>query len=217
MVKSKFEPDPMESVAPSGLTGTGSAEPRTQAARRTETRAALMAAARAMFAERGFAGAAREDIVAKAGVTRGAMYHHFESKQALFQAVFEAVERELCDAIALAAMADPDPVEQLRLGARAFLENASTLEVRRIVLLDGPSVLDPQVRRTLSERYGLGLVRESLRAIESAGRLTLGPVDALAAITMAAMHEAATAVAEGANANDHESIVLALIDRITKD
>ena len=193
------------------------AAPRTQSSRRAETRGALLAAARAMFAEYGFAGAAREDIVASAGVTRGAMYHHFESKQALFQAVFEEVEGELCDAIAIAAMADADPVEQLRLGARAFLAHASTPEVQRIVLLDAPSVLDPDVRRALSERYGLGLVRESLRTIDIAGRLTLGPIEPLAAITMAAMHEAATAIAEGANAHDHETIVLALIDRITKD
>ncbi len=191
--------------------------PRTQASRTAETRAALLAAGRSLFAEHGFVGAAREDIVAKAGVTRGAMYHHFDSKQSLFQAVFEEVEAELCEAIAIAAVASPDPVEQLRLGATAFLERVSRPEVQRIVLLDAPSVLDPHVRRELSERYGLGMVREALRAIDSAGRLTLGPIGPLAAIMMAGMNEAATAIAEGADATDHIAIVLALIERVTVD
>ena len=215
MVNQKFPERQTPEAKGARITANAVSEPRTQAQRRAGTRAALLDAARELFAVHGFAGAAREDIVAAAGVTRGAMYHHFDSKQALFQAVFEIVEGELCDAIAAAAMTDPDPVEQLRRGARAFLARASTPEVQRIVLLDAPSVIAPEVRRALSERYGLGLVRESLRTIDAAGRLTLGPIEPLAAITMAAMHEAAIAIADGANRADHETVVLALIDRIT--
>ncbi len=188
---------------------------RTQAQRRVQTSAALIASARRLFAERGFSGAGREEIVADAGVTRGAMYHHFESKNALFQAVFEQVETELCEAIAIAAMQSSDPVAQLRLGAVAFLAAASTPEVQRIVLLDAPSVLASDVRRELGERYGLGMVRESLRAVDVAGRLVLGPVEPLAQVLMAALHEAATAVAEGHDVDELTSVVLGLIDRIT--
>ena len=150
-----------------GSTDTGCSVPpaRTQAQRRERTRGALIDAARVLFAEQGYAGAGREEIVERAGVTRGAMYHHFNSKEALFQAVFEVVEQELCEAIALSAMAGSDPIDQLRLGARAFLEAAATGEVRRIVLLDAPAVLPIEVRRQLSERYGLGMLSASGGAI----------------------------------------------------
>jgi AcrR family transcriptional regulator len=189
---------------------------RTQAQRRERTRGALIGAARALFAERGYAGAGREEIVERAGVTRGAMYHHFTSKEALFQVVFEAVERELCDAIAVSAMASREPIEQLRLGARAFLDAAATQEVRRIVLLDAPAVLPVEVRRRLSEQYGLGMVREALRHADAAGRLSVGPVDALALVVMAVLHEAATAIADGDDAESMHSVIDGMITAITR-
>jgi len=189
---------------------------RTQAQRRERTRTALIAAARAMFAELGYAAAAREDIVERAGVTRGAMYHHFNSKEALFQAVFEDVEAELCEAIAKSAMASNDPIEQLRLGARAFLDAAATHEVRRIVLLDAPAVLPVEVRRRLAEQYGLGMVRKALRHADAAGRLTVGPVDALSLVVMAVLHEAATAIADGDDPGAMHSVINGMIGAITR-
>jgi AcrR family transcriptional regulator len=201
-------------VTPEALVPTtGTA--RTQAQRRERTRGALIDAGRALFAERGYAGAGREEIVERAGVTRGAMYHHFSSKEALFLAVFEVVERELCDAIAQQAMASRDPIEQLRLGARAFLDAAATTEVRRICLLDAPSVLPVEVRRRLAEQYGLGLVRESLRHAEAAGRLNVGPVDALALVVMAVLHEAATAIADGDDPAAMHNVIDGMITAIT--
>jgi AcrR family transcriptional regulator len=169
-----------------------------------------------MFAELGYAGAGREEIVERAGVTRGAMYHHFSSKEALFQAVFEVVEGELCDVIAKSAMTSSDPIEQLRLGARAFLEAAGTQEVRRICLLDAPAVLPVEVRRRLAEQYGLGLVREALRHADAVGRLSVGPVDALAPIVMAVLHEAATAIADGDDADAMRSVIEGMIGAITR-
>ena len=195
--------------------GVTTAGARTQAQRRERTRGALIDAARVLFAERGYAAAGREEIVERAGMTRGAMYHHFNSKEALFQAVFEVVERELCDAIATSAMASRDPIEQLRLGARAFLDAAATGEVRRIVLLDAPAVLPVDVRRRLSEQYGLGLVREALRHADAAGRLKVGPVDALALVVMAVLHEAATAIADGDDPGAMHSVIDGMITAIT--
>lgn len=175
-----------------------------------------MAAARARFAADGFAGVSREEIVEQAGVTRGAMYHYFSSKEALFQAVYEEVESDLCDSLVAAAMATTDPVEQLRLGSVAFLRSAGTDEVRRIVLLDAPSVLDARVRAEISERYGLGLVRQALREIDAAGRLVVGPVEPLAMIMMSAMHEAATQIADGADEATLIALFEALLARITR-
>jgi AcrR family transcriptional regulator len=188
---------------------------RTQSERRAHTRAALIAAGRTLFSERGFAGAGREDIVEHAGLTRGALYHHFASKEDLFAAVYEEVERDLCDAVIVAAAGSSDPVEGLRLGAFAFLDAAATPDVRRIVLLDGPAVLSPEVQHEIAQRYGLGLVREALRAADAAGRLVVGPVDLLAPVLLAALHEAATSIADGEDADGMRAVVESLLQAIT--
>lgn len=188
---------------------------RRQADRRAATRAALVAAARELFAERGFAGAGREDIVERAGVTRGALYHHFASKEELFRAVYEQIEDEITADIATAAVgAGDDPMDQLRAGALAFLDVAAEPDVRRIVLLDGPSVLPVPVRRELSERYGLGLVREALAAVMDAGAVERQPVEPLAHVLLAALHEAATLVADGADRDEVQAIVERFLARL---
>jgi AcrR family transcriptional regulator len=168
-----------------------------------------------LFADNGFAGVSREEIVERAGVTRGAMYHYFASKEALFATAYEEVERDLCDAIAVAAMTAADPVEQLRLGAAAFLRSARAGEVRRIVFIDGPAVVDPETRREIGERYGLGLIREALQTIQEAGRLPTGEAELLAPILMATLHEAAIQIAEGADEASVTALVNDLLDRIT--
>jgi AcrR family transcriptional regulator len=144
------------------------------------------------------------------------MYHYFASKEALFQTVYEAVEHDLCEAITAAAMASTDPVEQLRLGTVAFLRSASTDEVRRIVLIDSPAVLDADVRRRIAEQYGLGLTREALQAVDAAGRLVIGPVEPLAHVLLGAMHEAATQIAEGADEATLVGLVEGILVRLTR-
>ena len=188
---------------------------RTQAERRAQTRAALIAAGRTLFTERGFAGAGREEIVERAGLTRGALYHHFASKDDLFAAVYEEVERDLCDAVIAAAAGSDDPVDGLRLGAFAFLDAAAMPDVRRIVLLDGPAVLPVDVLHEIAQRYGLGLVREALRAADAAGRLVVGPVDLLAPVLLAALHEAATSIADGEDPDGMRQVVEGLLKAIT--
>jgi AcrR family transcriptional regulator len=188
---------------------------RTQSERRAQTRAALIAAGRSLFTEQGFAGAGREEIVERAGLTRGALYHHFASKDDLFAAVYEEVERDLCDAVVAAAAVSDDPVEGLRLGALAFLDAAASPDVRRIVLLDGPAVLPPDVQHEIAQRYGLGLVREALRAADAAGRLVVGPVDLLAPVLLAALHEAAESIADGADPSGIQQVVESLLNAIT--
>ena len=168
---------------------------RTQAERSRSTRAALIASGRALFAERGFAGTAREEIVERAGVTRGALHHHFGTKQALFSAVFEVLEQELAGRIAGAAMAGTDPRDQLRRGCHEFLDAALDPAVQRIVLLDAPAVLGWAAWREVDARYGLGLVTEGLRAVFAEGQAAPGPVEPLAHLLLAALNEAAMLVA----------------------
>lgn len=187
---------------------------RTQADRREATRAALLRAARELFAEKGFADAGREDIVQRAGVTRGAMYHHFASKHDLFRAVFEDIEAEVLHHIATAALTTEDPIEQLRRGALAYLDIAADPAVNRVCLIDAPAVLAPEVRRELTEQYGVGLVRESLRAAMDAGQVDRQPVDPLAHVLLAALLEAATLVAEGRDRAEVGAIVERMLDRL---
>jgi AcrR family transcriptional regulator len=172
---------------------------RTQAQRRSATRRALLDAGRELFAERGFAGAGQEDIVERAGVTRGALAHHFATKKGLFRAVVESVEIELTEHIATAAMQGDDPRAHLRLGCLAFLDAALDPAVRRIVLLDAPAVLGWQAWREIDTTYGLGLVSEVLEHCMEAGLLPARPVQPLAHILLAALNEAAMLVA---NADD---------------
>jgi AcrR family transcriptional regulator len=172
---------------------------RTQAERRSATRRALLGAGRDLFAERGFAGAGQEDIVERAGVTRGALAHHFGTKLGLFRAVLESIQVELAEHIATAAMLGDEPNAQLRLGCMAFLDSALDPAVRRIVLLDAPAVLGWQAWREMDNAHGLGLVSEALVHCMDAGDMPRRPVQPLAHILLAALNEAAMLVA---NADD---------------
>ena len=183
---------------------------RTQAERRATTRGALVAAARELFAEKGFAGAGREEIVERAGVTRGAMYHHFSSKEDLFLAVYEAVEADVMQRVAEAALASSDPLEQLRLGALAYLEVAADRAVSRICLVDAPAVLPPDTRREVAERYATGMVREALAAAMAAGQIAEQPVEPLSEVLLAALMQAATLVAQGGD----PAVLGGIVDRL---
>jgi AcrR family transcriptional regulator len=174
-------------------------ERRSQSERRAATRGALLDAGRALFAERGFAGAGQEEIVERAGVTRGALSHHFATKQGLFRAVVESVERDLTERIGAAAMRGDDAIDHLRLGCLAFLDAALDPAVRRIVLLDAPAVLGWQAWREMDSTYGLGLVSAALEHCMEAGLMPRRPVQPLAHILLAALNEAAMLVA---NADD---------------
>ena len=168
---------------------------RTQAERTTATRRALLDAAREQFAERGFAGTGREQVAAAAGVTRGALYHHFGTKEGLFRAVVEELEAGLADRVATAAMVGTDPVDELRRGCLAFLDACLEPAVRRIVLLEAPVVLGWDAWREIDARYGLALVRTGLAAALDQVGLGAADVDPLAHLLLGALNEAALLVA----------------------
>jgi AcrR family transcriptional regulator len=161
------------------------------------TRAALLSAGRALFAQRGYAAVATEEIVRRARVTRGALYHHFRGKEDLFRAVVEDVERELTERIAAEALAVEavDPWAALQAGARAFLDASAEPEVQRIIMLDAPAVLGWEAWREIGERYGLGLVEGVLEAAMEAGALARQPARPLAHVLIGALDEAAMYVA----------------------
>src|SRR5690348_2591853 len=155
---------------------------RTQAERAADTREALIAAARPLFAEHGFADVALETIVRTAGVTRGALYHHFADKTELFAAVFERVEAEVAARMGeeLATGDQTDPIEIMRLGANFWLDACSEPEVQRITLVDAPAVLGWTRWTEIGNRYNTGLVRELLANAIETGRIPPQPVEATA-------------------------------------
>jgi AcrR family transcriptional regulator len=173
-------------------------------------------AARALFAERGYAAVGTEEIVRAAGVTRGALYHQFrEGKEALFEAVFEVVEAETTQRIADVALAGAtDPVAALRNGARAFLEICAEPEVERVALLDAPSVLGWARWREIGFRYGLGLVAATLQAGIDAGVIAPQPVTPLAHLLLGALDEGALYVARADDPDAARAEVTGVVDRL---
>lgn len=174
---------------------------RTQAERSQATRDALIEAARGLFAERGYAGVGTEEIVRAAGVTRGALYHHFEGKRDLFEALYERIEVELAQRIATGALerGAAEPLEAMRAGAEMFLRACTEPDVQRIVLLDGPSVLGWDRWREIAAEHGLGLIEATLQAAIDAGAIAEQPVRPLAHVLMGALDEAAMLVARAAD------------------
>ena len=167
------------------------------AQRSDATRAALVRAARPLFAARGFAGVGAEEIVRAAGVTRGALYHQFAGKEGLLEAVYEQIEQELLERIGsrMATTGVTDPLAALAAGAEHFLEACVEPEVHRIVLLDAPSVLGWERWREIGWRYGMGLTEGTVQAAIDAGRIAPQPARPLANLLLGALDEAALFVA----------------------
>src|SRR5947209_5932708 len=183
------------------------------AERSEETREALIVEARTLFAQRGFAGVGTEEIVRAARLTRGALYHHFESKEDLFRAVYEVVEQELVEQIAAQAAAATDPLQALRAGARAFLDACEDPTVQRISLIDAPSVLGWERWREIGLRYGFGLVQQTLEAAMEADMLERQPVRPLAHLLLGSIDEAAMLVARADDGGKTKREVAAAVER----
>jgi AcrR family transcriptional regulator len=167
-----------------------------QAERSQATRKALVSAARRLFAKRGFADVGTEEIVRRAGVTRGALYHHFAGKDDLLRAVAEQVEEEVTRKSAEAALAETDPWEAQRAGWNAFLDACLDPAVQRIILLDAPAVLGPKEWREIAAKYGFALVQLSLQGLIEAGLVEDQPVEPLAHLVIGALSEAAMVIAQ---------------------
>ena len=189
---------------------------RTQAERAAETREALIAAARTLFAAHGFSEVALETIVRVAGVTRGALYHHFADKTELFAAVFERVEGEVAARMgeAIEAAGETDPLEVMRLGAGFWLDACSDPEVQRIVLIDAPAVLGSSRWSEIGNRYNIGLVRALLTSAIESGRIPPQPVEATALTMLGAMREATLYIARAEQHDQAREDAGAVINRL---
>ena len=169
----------------------------TQAERTEATRGRLVATARRLFAEKGFAATSTEEILGEAAVSRGALYHHFASKTDLFRATFEAVEDDLTAQIlaAAAGSGETDPMRILELGFDAFLDQCVNPEVQRIVMLDGPTVLGWDTWHELDERYAFGTIKTVLTVAAQTGRIDEAAVEPLSHLLLGAIMQAGMVVA----------------------
>ena len=159
------------------------------------TRAALIDVATQLFAAHGYDGTAIPAVLQAAGVSRGALYHHFESKEALFEAVLVSVEARVLAKVTRSAGAAGDPLDALRRGCAAYLAMCRDPMVRQISLVDAPSVVGWQRWREIDEQHAFGLVKAAIAAISADGQVKPEQVDVMAHMVLAALLEVALLVA----------------------
>ena len=188
---------------------------RTQAERSAATRDALVTAGRELFGRRGYADVGTEEVVHAAGVSRGALYHHFADKAELFAAVFQSVEEvaNVRVGAALAAAGPDDPIAAMRFATAAFLDVCTEPGMARIMLIDAPAVLGAQAESDVSES-DLGLVVQLLSRGIELGRITPQPVMPLARILVGALREAAVFLAGAPDSAAAREQVGAILNRI---
>jgi AcrR family transcriptional regulator len=161
------------------------------------TRAALLETATAMFAERGFAQTSLDEIATATQVTRGAVYHHFDSKQALFEAVLESLEEDIAQHVAGAATAAPtDPWQAALAGLDAFLDRCCDPTYGRLCWLEGPLALGWTRWKECEKKYAYGLVEGFLQALLDAGRLAPVPMASATQLVFALLGGAGRTIAE---------------------
>lgn len=191
--------------------------PRRSNADRTETtRTALIAAARALFLDKTYAGTGTPEIAEAAGVTRGALYHHFADKQALFRAVVEAEAAAVAAEIEAAAPQNLAPIEALVAGSHAYLAAMRRPGRTRLLLLDGPAVLGRAEMDAIDARHGNRTLREGLAAAMRTKAIRRLPVEALTAQLGAMLDRAALAAETGASEGDHAAVVAAVIGGLAR-
>jgi AcrR family transcriptional regulator len=183
-------------------------------ARGDQTRLALIAAGRALFADPGYFETSTADIVKRAGVgTRGAFYHHFADKAELFRAVFEEVEQDLIGR-GLSNPAPAEPFDRLVQAFQGFLDGALEPEVQRIMLIDGTAVLGWETRRAIEAEHSLAAIEEVLRQAMADGTIEAQPTRELAHVLVGALEEAALLVARADDGDDARKLAGIVVDRI---
>jgi AcrR family transcriptional regulator len=194
--------------------------PGKRAAQGRATRGQLIEVATRLFAEHGYEGTSIEAVLSAAGVSRGALYHHFAGKEALFEAVVSAVSAQVTADLHEVISGCADPVDALRTAALAWINLAADPVVQRVVLVDAPSVLGWDRWRAMDDGRTLGALRMLLQAVSDSGRLPAELVAPFSHMILAALDEivlvvalapdSAAAVAEGRMA------VEALLDRLLR-
>jgi AcrR family transcriptional regulator len=170
---------------------------RRTAAEAEQTRRAILTAARAVFAESGFAAASTTAIAAAAGVTRGALYHHFADKTELFRAVFVEIEHELNETVVAAALAEPDSLSAFVAGCAAWLDFAVRPDYQRVAVIEAPAALGAAEWHEIDAGIGLVSMEAGLDALARDGVIAKPPTRALAVLLFGALTDAGLALSRG--------------------
>jgi AcrR family transcriptional regulator len=171
------------------------AAPGKRAAQGRATRGQLIEVATQLFTEHGYEGTSIEAVLSAAGVSRGALYHHFAGKEALFEAVLTAVSERVTVELGAAIQDCTDPVDALRTAALAWISLAADPVIQRVVLVDAPSVLGWDRWRTMDDGRTLGTLRAMLQAVSDSGRLPPELVSPFSHMLLAALDELVLVVA----------------------
>jgi len=159
------------------------------------TRERIVQAARELVIEHGYAGVSTAEVLDRAGVSRGGLYHHFDGKDQLMAAVVEAVERDFMVRLAAAVAEQPDPFSALCAGTQWYLDECmSSKELQRVGLLEGRKALGWEMWRETVTPYGLTMLAEALAAAMEAGQIERADPTALAHLILAALHEASALI-----------------------
>jgi AcrR family transcriptional regulator len=179
----------------SSMTEQQAATPGKRAAQGRATRGQLIEVATRLFAEHGYEGTSVEAVLAAAGVSRGALYHHFNGKEALFEAVVSAITDRVTAELTEVISECTDPVDAMRTAAVAWIGLAGDPVIQRVVLVDAPSVLGWDRWRAMDDGRTLGAMRAMLQAVSDSGRLPSALVDPFSHMILAALDEFALVVA----------------------
>ena len=201
----------MSAMTEQQATAPSQTVPGKRVAQGRATRGQLIEVATSLFAERGYEGTSIEAVLAAAGVSRGALYHHFAGKEALFTAVLQAISGRITVEITEAVRDCTDPVDAMHTGALAWIDLAGDPVIQRVMLVDAPSVLGWEQWRAMEEHHALGLIRTVLQVIADEGKTRPELVGTMAHVLLASVNEVALLVARS---DDKEAAMQAGADTI---
>ncbi|MEO0491220.1 MAG: TetR/AcrR family transcriptional regulator [Cyanobacteria bacterium P01_A01_bin.123] len=184
----------------------------TKAEQTTRTRRAILNQARRCFATQGYAATGTESMIADLGITRGALYHQFGDKQGVFRVVIEETFIEIAQHIETQAQKYETPWDQLVQGSHAFLDIVQREDIRRLVLIEAPAVLDAETLATFDRQYGYGSLLSAIQAVVDAGELTISDVEGFAMMMNGALEHLAVWIAQ-AESPTRLQTAKALVDR----
>lgn len=194
--------------------------PGKRAAQGRATRGQLIEVATSLFADRGYEGTSIEAVLAAAGVSRGALYHHFAGKEALFKAVLQALSERVTAQVTEAISDCTDPIDAMHTGALAWIDLAGDPVIQRVMLVDAVSVLGWEQWQAMDEGRTVGATRAMLQAVSDSGRLPQELVGPFSYMIVAALDEAAMVVARapdsGAAVAEGRRAVEELLNRLLR-
>ena len=182
--------------------------------RSRETREKLLETGRRLFAEKGFAGVSAEEVVATAGLTRGALYHHFYGKAGLFSGVYERMQQEMATAVEKKVRAEPGPWEELTAGITAYLTACENPEIQRIFFVDGPAVLGWERCREMDARHAMALLERGIADAMRSGELDPLPLKPLMLFLSGALREAGMWIASSPKPAAAKKEAAKVLDRV---